>query len=59
MITSIENQSNNQGLTIVLKLGTSSICDEITHMPQLANLSPSVETIVKLKALGHRVGLTT
>ncbi|KAK9759479.1 Glutamate 5-kinase, partial [Basidiobolus ranarum] len=59
MVMNIENQSSKKGLTIVLKLGTSSICDEITHIPHLANLSHIVETIVKLKALGHRVVLTT
>ncbi|KAK9759478.1 Glutamate 5-kinase, partial [Basidiobolus ranarum] len=55
----IENKQTQNPLTIVLKLGTSSICDEITHVPHLANLSHIVETIVKLKALGHRVVLTT
>ncbi|KAK9686542.1 Glutamate 5-kinase [Basidiobolus ranarum] len=58
MIVPNETQIQKQ-LTIVLKLGTSSICDEVTHVPHLANLSHVVETIVKLKALGHRVALTT
>ncbi|KAJ2685531.1 Glutamate 5-kinase, partial [Coemansia spiralis] len=48
-----------KSLTIVLKLGTSSICDPITHMPLLANLSLVVETICKLKDLGHRVVLVS
>ncbi|KAJ1802397.1 Glutamate 5-kinase, partial [Coemansia sp. RSA 2598] len=48
-----------KSLTIVLKLGTSSICDPVTHMPMLANLSMMVETIVKLKELGHRVVLVS
>ncbi|KAJ1845665.1 Glutamate 5-kinase, partial [Coemansia sp. RSA 2703] len=43
-----------KSLTIVLKLGTSSICDPVTHMPMLANLSMMVETIFRLKELGHR-----
>ncbi|KAJ3096546.1 hypothetical protein HDU97_005780 [Phlyctochytrium planicorne] len=43
------------GLTIVLKLGTSSICDEKTFFPKLSNLSLLVETVVKLKSLGHAV----
>ncbi|KAI9595513.1 Aspartate/glutamate/uridylate kinase [Syncephalis fuscata] len=30
---------HRQGLTIVLKIGTSSICDPVTHYPLLANLS--------------------
>ncbi|KAJ1731592.1 Glutamate 5-kinase [Coemansia sp. Benny D160-2] len=46
-------------LTIVLKLGTSSICDPVTHMPMLANLSLMVETITKLKEQGHRVVLVS
>ncbi|KAJ2405689.1 Glutamate 5-kinase [Coemansia sp. RSA 2526] len=48
-----------KSLTIVLKLGTSSICDPITHMPMLANLSLMVETICKLKEMGHRVVLVS
>jgi hypothetical protein len=47
------------GLTIVLKIGTSSICDPITHYPLLANLSSVVETIIALRQLGHRVVLVT
>lgn len=46
-------------LTIVIKLGTSSICDEVTHFPLLSTLSLIVETILKLKAQGHRVVLVT
>ncbi|KAJ1738476.1 Glutamate 5-kinase, partial [Coemansia sp. RSA 1086] len=48
-----------KSLTIVLKLGTSSICDPVTHMPMLANLSMMVETICRLKAMGHRVVLVS
>ncbi|KAJ3213780.1 hypothetical protein HDU67_002437 [Dinochytrium kinnereticum] len=43
------------GLTLVLKLGTSSICDEKTYFPKLSNLSMMVETVVKLRSLGHAV----
>lgn len=46
-------------LTIVIKLGTSSICDEVTHFPLLSTLSLIIETILKLKALGHRVVLVS
>ncbi|KAG9296186.1 hypothetical protein G9A89_014778 [Geosiphon pyriformis] len=49
----------NSILTIVIKLGTSSICEEETHLPLLSNLSLLVETIVKLRTLGHRVILVT
>lgn len=46
-------------LTLVLKVGTSSICDEVTHYPLLGNLSRIVETIIQLKKMGHRVVLVT
>ncbi|KAF9918566.1 hypothetical protein FBU30_000136 [Linnemannia zychae] len=55
----LPKSSNGSGLTIVIKLGTSSICDEITHFPLLSTLSLIVETILKLKAQGHRVVLVT
>ncbi|KAK9240972.1 Aspartate/glutamate/uridylate kinase [Lipomyces kononenkoae] len=44
-----------KALTIVIKLGTSSICDEVTHEPRIANMSLIVETVVKLRREGHRV----
>jgi len=50
---------SSDSLTIVIKIGTSSICDEKTHFPLLANLSMIVETILQLKARGHRVVLVT
>ena len=40
--------------TIIIKIGTSSICDEHTYFPKLANLSMLVEAIMELKSLGHR-----
>lgn len=46
-------------MTLVIKIGTSSICDEKTHYPLLSNLSRIVETILHLKTLGHRVVLVT
>ncbi|KAG0253313.1 hypothetical protein BG011_006425 [Mortierella polycephala] len=51
--------SSGDSLTIVIKLGTSSICDEVTHFPLLSTLSLIIETILKLKAQGHRVVLVT
>lgn len=42
-------------LTIVIKLGTSSIVDEKTRKPLLTILSGIVETVVKLREQGHRV----
>lgn len=55
----LPKSSSGTGLTIVIKLGTSSICDEVTHFPLLSTLSLIVETILKLKAQGHRVVLVT
>ncbi|KAI8892194.1 Aspartate/glutamate/uridylate kinase [Globomyces pollinis-pini] len=34
--------------TIVIKLGTSSICDELSFIPKLSNLSSLIETVVHL-----------
>ncbi|KAL8633429.1 hypothetical protein Q9189_000774 [Teloschistes chrysophthalmus] len=45
----------NRHLTIVIKLGSSSIVDETTHEPKLSILSLIVETAVKLHKDGHRV----
>ncbi|KAI0187687.1 glutamate 5-kinase [Xylaria flabelliformis] len=42
-------------LTVVIKLGTSSIVDEKTHEPLLSILSLIVETAVKLRKDGHKV----
>ncbi|KAJ2609196.1 Glutamate 5-kinase, partial [Coemansia sp. RSA 1694] len=58
-VSSDVSSVSGKSLTIVLKLGTSSICDPVTHMPMLASLSMMVETIVKLKELGHRVVLVS
>ncbi len=44
---------------IVIKIGTSSICDEHTFIPRLSNLSNLVETVVSLKAQGHQVVLVS
>ncbi|KAL9122606.1 MAG: hypothetical protein Q9187_000838 [Circinaria calcarea] len=45
----------HRNLTIVIKLGSSSIVDEKTHEPILSILSVIVETAVKLHNDGHRV----
>lgn len=49
----------HKSLGIVIKLGTSSIVDEKTHQPLLANLSLIVETAHKLREDGHRVVLVS
>ncbi|CCG84656.1 protein of unknown function [Taphrina deformans PYCC 5710] len=41
--------------TIVIKLGTSSICDEVSHEPLISNLSLVIETATKLRRDGHKV----
>lgn len=41
--------------TIVIKLGTSSLCHEKTHEPRVANMALIVETVVRLRRDGHRV----
>ncbi|RVX74813.1 hypothetical protein B0A52_01090 [Exophiala mesophila] len=46
-------------LTIVIKIGTSSIVDEKTHEPILSILSLIVETAIKLRRDGHRVVLVS
>lgn len=45
--------------TIVIKLGTSSLVDEVSLEPRLANMSLIVETIVKLRRQGHRIILVS
>ncbi|KZT20309.1 glutamate 5-kinase [Neolentinus lepideus HHB14362 ss-1] len=45
--------------TVVIKLGTSSIVHEKTHQPLLSTLSAVVETVVHLRAQGHRVVLVS
>ncbi|PYH76955.1 glutamate 5-kinase [Aspergillus uvarum CBS 121591] len=46
-------------LTIVIKLGTSSIVDENTHEPILSILTLIVETVSKLHKEGHNVVLVS
>jgi glutamate 5-kinase len=46
-------------LTIVVKLGTSSIVSESTLQPQLSVLSSIAEAICDLRAQGHRVVLVS
>lgn len=41
--------------TIVIKLGTSSLVDEATLEPRIANMANIVETVVKLRRAGHRI----
>ncbi|KAJ5084284.1 hypothetical protein NUU61_008863 [Penicillium alfredii] len=49
----------SSGLTIVIKLGTSSIVDEKTHEPILSILTLIVETVTRLHRDGHRVVLVS
>ncbi|KAI8382425.1 glutamate 5-kinase [Blakeslea trispora] len=51
--------ATSSSLTIVIKIGTSSICNEVTHFPLLSNLSALVESVLSLRSQGHRVVLVT
>ncbi|KAJ5543019.1 Aspartate/glutamate/uridylate kinase [Penicillium sp. DV-2018c] len=51
--------TTSSGLTIVIKLGTSSIVDEKTHEPILSILTLIVETVTRLHRDGHRVVLVS
>ncbi|EED21780.1 glutamate 5-kinase, putative [Talaromyces stipitatus ATCC 10500] len=55
----METVDGSKNLTIVIKLGTSSIVDERTHEPILSILSSIVETVAKLRKNGHRVILVS
>jgi glutamate 5-kinase len=59
MINKNQKTINKSNKTIVIKIGTSSICNEVTHFPLLSNLSAIVETVLSLRALGHRVVLVS
>ena len=55
----LRDQQQLSNKTIVLKIGTSTICDEKTFIPRLSNLSLLVETIVELRSRGHQVILVS
>ncbi|CRG90432.1 glutamate 5-kinase [Talaromyces islandicus] len=55
----MDDLSRFQNLTVVIKLGTSSIVDEKSHEPILSILSAIVETAAKLQQNGHRVILVS
>ncbi|TPX56678.1 glutamate 5-kinase [Chytriomyces confervae] len=46
---------SGSGLTIVIKLGTSSIVSESTLFPKMSTLSLMAETVRELRSHGHRV----
>ncbi|KAG8704583.1 hypothetical protein FRC12_013771 [Ceratobasidium sp. 428] len=54
-----KSRASAHALTIVIKLGTSSIIHEKTHQPLLSLLSSIVETVVALKNEGHKVVLVS
>lgn len=45
--------------TIVVKLGSSSIVDDVSREPRIANISQLVESLVKLRRKGHRIVLVS
>ncbi|KIY73896.1 glutamate 5-kinase [Cylindrobasidium torrendii FP15055 ss-10] len=52
-------ERSNHPCTVVIKLGSSSIVHEKTHQPLLSTLSSVVETVVSLRAQGHKVVLVS
>ena len=46
-------------MKIVIKVGTSSICDESSFTPKLSNIASLVQVIVSLRQMGHSVMLVT
>lgn len=50
---------NDSKFTIVVKLGSSSIVDEDTREPRIANITRLVEALVKLRRDGHRIVLVS
>lgn len=46
-------------MILVIKVGTSSICDESTFQPKLSSLALLVETISSLQQLNHKVVLVS
>ncbi|KAG7713106.1 hypothetical protein KL949_002545 [Ogataea haglerorum] len=51
--------TDHKKFTIVVKVGSSSIVDEVTHEPRIANVSTIVETLVALRRQGHRIVLVS
>ncbi|CUM51777.1 uncharacterized protein AC631_03327 [Debaryomyces fabryi] len=51
--------SDTNSYIIVIKLGTSSLVDEVTREPRIANMSLIVETIVQLRRQGHKIVLVS
>lgn len=51
--------SDSNSYVIVIKLGTSSLVDEVTREPRIANMSLIVETITKLRRQGHKIVLVS
>lgn len=57
--TALPQHTSEDHLTIVIKLGSSSIVNEDDFQPQLALLSSIVETVCNLRRKGHRVVLVS
>lgn len=51
----MKDANESKSYTIVIKLGSSSLVDEKTKEPKLAIMSLIVETVVKLRRMGHKV----
>lgn len=55
----IHETEDSRKFTIVVKLGSSSIVDEKTKEPKIANITQVVESLVKLRRQGHKVVLVS
>ena len=55
----IHDTENVRKFTIVVKLGSSSIVDEGTKEPKIANITQVVESLVRLRRQGHKVVLVS
>jgi glutamate 5-kinase len=55
----MEIKEDTEKFTIVVKLGSSSIVDETTREPRIANISQLVESLVKLRRQGHKIVLVS
>ncbi|KAI9349098.1 Aspartate/glutamate/uridylate kinase [Obelidium mucronatum] len=59
VVPSTTQTGSTDGLTVVIKLGTSSIVNEKTLFPKMSTLSLLIETVHEMRQLGHRVILVS
>ncbi|KAJ3073766.1 hypothetical protein HDU98_000757 [Podochytrium sp. JEL0797] len=59
VVQSSTSAPSASGLTLVIKLGTSSIVNEKTLFPKMSTLSSLIETVHEMREMGHRVILVS